>query len=142
MICHESSKSNHGQPSIFQLLHLEVIPGSLVSGPELEVVNRRIISSKERLALHFFLVLKGFEDSTNEKPLGPPLRIGLEDGIDGVGGGNVGRGEGSEYLREEPADSGKHGRATVGEFGTASPVNGKVITESQRVKLMAGREES
>ena len=135
MIRHKSSKSNHGQPSILQLLHLEIIPRRLVRRPKLEVIHRRIISPKEGLALRFLLVLPSLEDSANQNPLGPPLGIGLEDGIDGVGGCDVLGVEGAEYFGEEPADGGEHGGAAVGKFGATGPVYGDVVAETEGVEL-------
>ena len=67
--------------------------------------------------------------------MGPPLRIGLEDGIDGVGGGHVLGVERSEHLGEEPTNGCKHCRTAIGELGPACPVSWDVVAEVEGIEL-------
>lgn len=139
MVGNKSSNSNHSKTSILELLNPHRLLPFGVGGPKLEVVNGWFSLSQEGFAVHLCVVFPGFEDSAKNDELGPPLGIALKDGIDGVSGGDVLGVEDSEDLGEEPSDGGKHGGAAVGEFGSAGPVNGDVVTEAKRVELERSR---
>jgi hypothetical protein len=130
VVRNKSSNSNHGKTSILKFLQLKLLLLGGIGRPKLKVVNSWLSSSKEGLSLHFLLVLPSLKDTADNDPLGPPLRIGLKNGIDGVGGGNILGVEGSEDSWEEPSDGGKHGRAAIGEFGSAGPVGWDVVAEA------------
>lgn len=135
MVGGKSGNSNHSKTSILELLnpHLLLLGG--FGRPKLEVIDGWLGTSQEGLSFQFTLVFPGFEDTADQDPLGPPLGISLEDGIDGVSGGDVLGVEGSKDLGEDPSDSGKHGGAAVGEFGSAGPISGDVVTEAKGIEL-------
>lgn len=130
MVRNKSSNSNHGKTSILKFLQLKFLLLSGIFRPKLKVVHSWLSSSKEGLSLHFLLVLPSLEDTAENDKLSPPLGIGLKNGIDGISGGNICGVEGSEDLREEISDGGEHGRAAIGEFGSAGPVGWDVVTEA------------
>jgi hypothetical protein len=132
----KSSNTNHGKASILKFLRPQLLLLLCVSWPKFKVVHRWLGTSQERLSVKFLVVFPTFEDSADDEELGPPLGIGLEDGVDGVGGGHILGVEGSEYLGEEPSNGGKHCRTAIGELGPASPVSRNVVTEVEWVKLM------
>ena len=123
------------QTSVLELLQLEALLRLGIVGPDLEVIHGRFGAAQERLAVELGLVLPRLEHAAEDDELGPPLGIGLEDGIDGVGGGDVLGREGAEELGEDPADGRKHGGAAVGELGAAGPVDGDVVTEAEGIEL-------
>ena len=135
MVGDQSSNSDHCKTSILQFLQLHLLLRFGIRRIKLEVINRRLGTSQEGLSVELCLVFPRFEDTTENDKLGPPLGIGLEDGIDGVGGGNVLGVEGSKHLGKEPANGGKHGGAAIGELGSASPVSGDVVTQAEGIKL-------
>ena len=130
MVRNKSSNTNHGKTSILQFLQLELLSLGCIGRPKFKVVHCWFIPSKEGLTLQFTLVLPSLKDTTDYHPLGPPLWIGLEDSIDGVGGGNICRVECSKELREEPSNGGEHGRTAIGKFSSAGPVCWDVVTEA------------
>ena len=139
MVGNPTGDSDHGKASVLELLHSQAFLGFGVDGPHFQVVNGRFGTAQEALSLHLLVVFPTLEDTADDDELGPPLRIGLEDGIDGVGGCDILGIEGSEHLREDPPDSSKHGGASVGEFGSTGPVSGNVVTEVKRVELYSIR---
>lgn len=139
MIGYQTSDSNHSKASILELLHPHLLLLGGICRPKLKIIHSRRAVSQEGLAILLLLEFPSLEDSTDHDPLGPPLRVGLEDGIDGVGGGHILGVEGSEDLGEEPADGGKHGGTAVGEFGSTGPIDWDVVAEAEWVKLKKKR---
>lgn len=113
MVRNKSGNSNHGKTGILQFLQLKFLLLSGILRPKLKVVHSWLSSSKEGLSLHFLLVLPSLEDTADNDPLGPPLRISLKNGIDGISGGNVCGVESSEDSGEEPSDGCEHGGAVA-----------------------------
>jgi hypothetical protein len=109
---------------------------------KLEVINRRLGTSQEGFSLELCLVFPRFKDTTENDKLSPPLGIGLKNGIDRVGGGNILGVEGSEHLGPEPANGGKHGGTAIGQLGSTSPVSGDIFTQAEGIELRnCGRSE-
>ena len=137
----KGSESNHSETAILKLLgaHVVLILHAL---PQIQVVNGRFTLAREGLALQFRIVLDRFNDSTEEDKLGPPLWVGLQNGIDWVGGGNIVGLECSDEGREEPTNCGKHGGATVGKFSLAGVFNRNPFGQVQRVELKQGKQET
>ena len=132
----KASNSNHSKTNILKFLRPHLLLPLCVFWPKLEVIYRWFGTSQEGLSIKLLVVFPVFEDSADDEKLSPPLRIGLKDGIDGVGGGHVLGRKGTEYLGKEPSNGGKHCRTAIGELGPACPVNWDVVTEVERVELM------
>mmetsp|Transcript_24690 Transcript_24690/g.69306 ORF Transcript_24690/g.69306 Transcript_24690/m.69306 type:complete len:264 (-) Transcript_24690:85-876(-) len=135
----ERGNSEHGQTSVLQLLHghvllLLVVHLLPVAGP---VKGGLLVDlSGEGLAFHLSAVLDSLDDGAEHDELGPPLRIGLEEGVDWVGGVNRSV-EGSELLWEDPSDGGEHGGASVGQFSLSEVVDWRPLGQLEWVEHLA-----
>jgi hypothetical protein len=131
----QSGNTDHCKTTVLQFLRLHFLLRFGIRRIKLEVIHRRLSTAQEGLSVELRLVFISFEDTTEKDKLGPPLGISLEDGIDGVGGGNVLGVESSEHLGKEPANGGKHGGTAIRELGSACPVGGYIVTEAEGIKL-------
>jgi len=137
MTSEEGSHPDHRKTSVFQLTttheHLSVVIQLI---PDLEIINGGLVGFPGvGFSVEFGVVLPCLDGSAEDDELCPPLWIGLEDGVDGVGGGDVGGIEGSEILGPDPSDGGEHGGAAVGEFGLAGVFGGDPLVEFPGVVL-------
>lgn len=133
----EGGDADHGEAAVLELLHLHLPALVLVGGVALEVVDDGLPLAGVGLALQGLLVLVGLEGAAQDDELGPPLRVGLEDGGHGIGRRDVLRVEGAEGVGEEPADGGEHGRAAVGQLGLAGPLGRDPLGQVERVEELA-----
>ena len=133
----EGGDADHGEAAVLELLHLHLPALVLFGGVALEVVDDGLPLAGVGLALQGLLVLVGLEGAAQDDELGPPLRVGLEDGGHGIGGRDVLRVEGAEGVGEEPADGGEHGRAAVGQLGLAGPLGRDPLGQVERVEELA-----
>ena len=135
MVGDQSGNSDHCKTSILKFLQLHLLLRFGIRRIKLEVIHRRLGTSQEGLSVELCLVFPRFENTAQNDKLSPPLGIGLKDGIDGVGGGNVLGVEGSKHLGPEPANGSKHGGTAIRELSSASPVSGDIVTEAEGIKL-------
>lgn len=130
------SESNHGKASILQFLQAHrFLFGGIHLAPKLQVVNDWFSFTNVGLALFLATDLEVLNYSAEEEKLGPPLSVGLQNGINRISGGNIIALEGSKDLGPEPTNIGKHGGASVGEFSLASPVSRNPVGETHGIKL-------
>ena len=127
-------------PSVLKFLQAHVFLGLVVqSGPGVGVVNDSGSFAGVGLSFQFTLVLDGFDGTAENDELGPPLRIGIQDGLDGIRGGDIVAVEHVE-LGEDPSNSGEHGRSAVAEFGLAKVFGRSPLGKSSRVELHTTKE--
>ena len=132
----ESSNTDHSKTSILQFFDchgflsfgIHFVP---LSGP----VNTGWAVSGEGFALQFGLVFDAFNDAAKENELGPPLGVGLQNGLDGVRGGHVLAIKGANELGPEPANVGQHGGTAIGEFGLAQKVGRDPLGQAHGIVL-------
>lgn len=126
VVGNKSSNANHCQASVLQFLRGQIFSGFFVSlCPALGPVKGGLLVNLagEGLALHLTTVLDALDDGTENDELCPPLWIGLEECLDGVGG--IDRSiEGTNDLGEGPADGCQHGRTSVGQFSLTKMIDG------------------
>mmetsp|Transcript_5471 Transcript_5471/g.8049 ORF Transcript_5471/g.8049 Transcript_5471/m.8049 type:complete len:211 (+) Transcript_5471:2107-2739(+) len=127
------SETNHSKPSILQLLQLQFGATLLIIRPQSSPVQYRGFSSSEALSLVSFVEFPCLANSAQEDELGPPLGVGLHDGVDGIGGGDIVAFESSVDLGPEPSNVGKHGRTSVGKLDLTGPFGGNVFGEAKRI---------
>lgn len=127
------SETNHCKPSILQFLQLQFCASLLIIRPQSGPVQYRNISSSEALSLVGFVEFPCLSNSAQDDELGPPLGIGLNNGVDGIGGGDIVAVEGSVDLGPEPSNVGKHGRTGVGKLNLTGPLGGDVFSEAKRI---------
>jgi hypothetical protein len=133
---HERSKSNHGKTCVLKFLETHgLLIGIRQSLPSVHVVNDGRSFSSVGLSGNFTTVLDGLNHTAKDDKLGPPLWVGLHDSIDWVGGGNIGGLEHTNLGRPEPANSGKHGGASIGKLSLAGMFSRDPVGKVQRIEL-------
>ena len=133
----EGGDGDHCEAAVLKLPELHLPTPALVFGVGIHPIDDRLSVSSVRLTIEGRLVFKGLDGAAKDDELGPPLRVGLEDGGHGIGRRDVLRVEGAEGVGEEPADGGEHGRAAVGQFGLAGPLGRDPLGQVERVEELA-----
>mmetsp|Transcript_25340 Transcript_25340/g.72980 ORF Transcript_25340/g.72980 Transcript_25340/m.72980 type:complete len:207 (+) Transcript_25340:254-874(+) len=136
----ERSNSDHSKTSILKFLHGNIFSlGSIHLAPLLGPVDGGFLIDLTGVGLpvNFRSVLHGLDGTAEDDELGPPLRISLGEGKDGVRGIN-GSVESSHKLGEQPTNGGQHGRATVGQLSLSKVLNRSPLCQVKGIEDLSG----
>ena len=131
----EGGDGDHCEAAVLKLPELHLPTPALVFGVGIHPIDDRLSVSSVRLTIEGRLVFKGLDGAAKDDELGPPLRIGLHNGVHSVSSSDVLRVEGSEVLGPAPSYDSEHGGAGIGEFGLPGPLGRHPLAQAPWIEL-------
>ena len=132
----KASNAQHGKTSVLKLLQAHfLLLGVVQLVPLVGPVDDGGSLASVGLAFEFSAVFDSLDGTTENDELCPPLGIGLKDGVNGVGGGDIIAVKSSNKLRPGPSNGGQHSRAAIGELSLSEVLSRSPLRQTNGIEL-------